>query len=701
MRNLALGFVHERFEFGEPISSISKPPLIDFSSSGEVLVVTRSNPIIAQLVHDARRVVLIAFCGAGLVFAALLGRQEGYRLESTAAIDRVLAAKTAADRIAALESRLEMDVNAAAQTGDLGRITDYDAARTHLDQALGEATLLANPLSGDPFGAEVRLSRDRLALIDRAVFDHVRAGDMDVAQALVADPVYQSHRKIVTDATERFVGEVVAEARSGLETSRRIGLALFAGLVLATGVVALFLWRRLAKILSEGHGRHNDAVDQIKRLAMNDTLTGLANRAAFREGLSAAMARAKAAGSKVAVLMIDLDRFKPINDRHGHLVGDIVLKEIANRMRTVGRSGELRGRFGGDEFVALVEYTGDESMPMRVGERMVAVLSEPIVTHGLTLDVGASVGIASYPSDADDDESLIGKADVALYRAKRDGRGVVRRYDASMDADIKAAAALEKELAQSIKNKTVAPHYQPLIDLATGTIVGFEVLARWHHPTRGLIQPVDFIKVAERANLLDDLTLSLLTRACLDMRAMPPHITIALNLSQRQVQDERIAHRILAVLSKTQFTPGRLEIELTESTLVNDIEASKTVISALKSLGIKVVLDDFGTGYSSLSYLSELAFDKIKIDRSFIRTIHDRRESIKAVSAIVGLGKSLGVPTIAEGIESERDEEIVRAMGCLQVQGYYYSKPLPAADLPPLMAKSFGAETVQLLPVVA
>jgi diguanylate cyclase (GGDEF)-like protein len=414
---------------------------------------------------------------------------------------------------------------------------------------------------------------------------------------------------------------------------------------------------------------------------MMDVLTGLSNRLAIRESLRHALFRAEREKTKLALLMIDLDRFKPINDRYGHLIGDLVLKEVAARMAKVVRNSELRGRYGGDEFVALVEFGDDDEVPRRVGRRLVEGLSAPMTFDGLTLDIGASVGFAVYPSDATDEEQLMRKADTALYAVKEAGRGNVLAYSSDMEATVEARAELEQDLRQAIRSGLIAPFYQPLVELATGNICGLEVLSRWHHPVKGIIMPVDFVELAESAGMINDMTMAVLQKACLESRTLPPHLTIAINIAPRQIQDEWLAQKIMTVLAKTKFPPQRLEVELTENALVDDIASAKHVISTLKAQGIKVALDDFGTGYSSLWYLSELPFDKIKIDRSFIKTLHERPESAKIVSAIIGLGKSLGVPTIAEGVESERDAEVLRSLGCTIAQGFFYSKPVPAADL--------------------
>ena len=652
---------------------------------------TRISSIIAKTAKDARRAMLTAFGGVVVAITGLAAGQEYSQAQRRLATERLLEARIIANRVVLLQDRLDLEAKLAVATGDAVWTTQYGATLTQLDAAIDAASLQANPLDTERFQSEIRAARDRIVESGRTALDQARTGNLDAARALLlSDPVHPYHQGLLQEGAERFVAAVADDVQTSLAYQYRRELLVLGAFALAFALAGLTLWRRLVKDLAEAESLHAEAEDKIKRLAMNDVLTGLSNRLAFRNGLKAAIGHAAGSKTKLAVMMIDLDRFKPINDRYGHLIGDLVLKEVAARLKSVGRLGDIRARFGGDEFVAVVAYESDDRIPLRAGERMVERLSEPIHCQGLNLEIGASIGLAVYPDDAQDDEMLLAKADFALYRAKRDGRGAVRRFDASMDDAIKEATQLEAEMPQAIKSQAITPYFQPLIDLSTGAVTGFEVLARWHHPSRGLVQPADFIKIAEKSTLIDDLAMALLTRACMEMRALPPHLTLAINLSSRQIQDERIAHRILAVLSKTKFQPSRLEVELTESALVNDIEAAKTVIRAFKRLGVRIALDDFGTGYSSLSYLSELPFDKIKIDRSFIRTLHNQRESAKVVSAIVGLGKSLGVPIIAEGIETARDEDVVRAMGCSIAQGFYYSEPVPAVELPALMGRTYG-----------
>jgi diguanylate cyclase (GGDEF)-like protein len=643
--------------------------------------------IVGQATAYARRTVVFALSGATIIVSLILIERSVFDRYSYAASERMLAAHAVTNKIALAHERLTLAANMAAVTAEQSWIDSYATYLPEAENSIRNALEMARPDIAQRFEAETKLSHDRLVELDRKVFDAVRDHNMASARGIIADPVYQYHKQIVADGTARFVEELIASARADLHKVEIVEIASMTGAIAIAIIGAIILWWRFNAGLIESEDARVEAENKIKRLAMHDVLTGLANRMWFRQALQEAMERAAAQETKLAVLMIDLDRFKPVNDRYGHLVGDLVLKEVAQRLRKVGRAGELRGRFGGDEFVAIVEYDSDDAIPRNVGERLVKSLAEPMYLQGLTVEIGGSVGIAIYPSDATNSEELVGKADMALYRAKSDGRGAVRSFDSAMGSDLRARVELESELGQAIKSRAIVPYYQPIINLSTGRLEGLEVLARWHHETKGLIMPDTFIKLAEKTGLANELTLSVLQKACLDTRSLPGNLTLAINVAPRQLTDEQLAHKVLAVVSKTKFQPSRLEVELTEAALVNDLAGAREAILALKKLGIQVVLDDFGTGYSSLGHLSDLPFDKIKIDRSFIKGFHEGRQANNTVRAIIGLGVSLGIPTIAEGIESERDAAALKALGCTMAQGYLYSKPVPAADLPDLIAR--------------
>jgi diguanylate cyclase (GGDEF)-like protein len=446
-------------------------------------------------------------------------------------------------------------------------------------------------------------------------------------------------------------------------------------------LLEFLLWRVLARRLGRSRTLFLDAEHRIQRMASSDPLTGLPNRGALREAMLGAMARSRRDQHHLAVLMVDLDRFKPVNDRHGHMVGDQVLQEVARRLARTLRGGEPHARFGGDEFVVVVQEQGGGSAAQVVAERVVDALSAPIQLGDVRITIGASIGVARFPDDADDADALLRMADSALYRAKAGRVGGVCYYDRQLDEKVAERAALEHALREGIARNEFVPYYQPIVELASREVRAVELLCRWNHPQRGLLAPVHFISLAEETGLIAPLSIALLRQACVDLRGLPPHWRLSFNVAPQQILDPGLVPQLLGVLAEGGVAPSRLDVELTETALVTDTARAREVINALQATGITVTLDDFGTGYSSLAYLAEMSFDKIKIDRSFVRTLHERPESAKIVGAVIGLSRSLGVQIVAEGVETERDAGVLQQLGCALAQGYLFSQPRPAAEL--------------------
>lgn len=448
----------------------------------------------------------------------------------------------------------------------------------------------------------------------------------------------------------------------------------------------IFAGRRRAELKAEVQIREQ-AERQANALARFDPLTGLHNRRLFIEDIDTARDN-RTPGRALAVLLLDLDRFKPINDTYGHEVGDAVLIEVAQRLTGIAAShkGAMVARLGGDEFACVIEYDGDTDVPTLFAEHVIVRARMPIATNSATVTIGASIGIAVDRGDTVDTAELLRMADQAMYRAKRAGRNTVRLFDAAMDAEARSATRLEAELRAGLANGEFAPHYQPIARLADGEWSGFECLARWNHPTRGLLTAEHFIRIAEGTDMMDALSLSLLERACADLRAWPSHFTLSFNISPIQLRNAWLPEQILRTLTNHGVAPGRLVIELTESGLFEDIEIARTMIGSLKNAGVKFALDDFGTGYSSLSHLSQLPFDIIKIDRSFIEDIDiEAHDSI--VTAIIRMGHSLGMTITAEGVTCEPNRLSLKGLGCDSCQGYMIGRPHGAAETLRLIAE--------------
>ena len=427
--------------------------------------------------------------------------------------------------------------------------------------------------------------------------------------------------------------------------------------------------------------RARDAEQRAHRLAYNDPLTGLQNRRALGEYLDALTGLGEP-GCSVGLLIVDLDRFKAVNDVHGHLAGDELLQEVSARLiELVGQGGQVF-RLGGDEFAVVVE-TGDDdrTTPHRIARRVVQGLNEPLYSSDLVHHIGASVGISLHPDDAADRETLMRRADIALYQAKEHGRGQFRAFEPMMDAELKRRSVIEQQLRSALAADAFWPVYQPLVDLASGRTIGFELLARWSREGEPDIGPDQFIPIAEECGLITELMLKLLGLACAEALTWDPSLSIAVNISPVQLKDPWLGEKILAELARLNFPPRRLALEITENALIVDADNARRTIQSLKNQGITVALDDFGTGYSSLQHLRMLPFDKIKIDRTFIGSLGEDPEALKIVRAITSLALSLDLPVVAEGIENRETAERLRLLGCAEGQGYYFGRPMAAAQV--------------------
>ncbi|HEX8417898.1 MAG TPA: EAL domain-containing protein [Methylobacterium sp.] len=441
------------------------------------------------------------------------------------------------------------------------------------------------------------------------------------------------------------------------------------------GVAAIRKSLKLRRVMQARDGAQAHA----ESVARHDAMTGLANRRLFKETLDERLA-AQPDIPPIAVMLIDLDRFKPVNDVHGHAAGDAVLCTVADRLLALMPRGNTAARLGGDEFAVLFEYGSDTESVGRLAQQIIASLSTPVEWGQSRLEIGATVGVALATAETATAETLLHAADVAMYQGKRDGRGTFRFFQLEMGNALKARARVEQELRRGIDRGEIEPFYQPVVALPGRELIGFEVLARWRHPVQGLLGPADFISLAEETGMIADLSWSLMRQACTDARAWPAHLQLAVNISPLQLQDRLMPQRILTILTETGFAPNRLEIEITETALVNDIEAARIALRSLQNLGVRIALDDFGTGYSSLYHLRELKFDKLKIDRSYVASIPLGSERAKLVDAIIALGSSLGLLTTAEGIETASSVDWLAEQGCTYGQGFLFGRPMDKTD---------------------
>ncbi|MBP1181943.1 putative bifunctional diguanylate cyclase/phosphodiesterase [Methylobacterium sp. PvR107] len=419
---------------------------------------------------------------------------------------------------------------------------------------------------------------------------------------------------------------------------------------------------------------------QMRMLAYSDALTGLPNRAHFHDLLARHAASCGERNQPFAVVVLDLDRFKLVNDTLGHGLGDTLLRKTAQRLTAALGGQDVVARLGGDEFAVLQAAPDGPEAVHALAARIIELIDRPFLIDGQLVNVGVSVGAALAPADGGEPGTLLRNADLALYKAKADGKGMFRRFDPTLDARVQARRSLEADLRRAIAVQEFELHYQPLVDARSGRITAAEALVRWRHPERGLIPPADFIPLAEETGLIGPLGQWVLRTACTQAARWPSHIRVAVNLSPTQFRDLRLAETVKAALTASGLAADRLELEITEGVLLADEDRTLATMTRLRAAGVSISMDDFGTGYSSLSYLRRFPFDKIKVDRSFVRQLPGDPESAAIVRAIITMGACLGMTITVEGVETAEQFAFTAASGCHQVQGYHVSRPLPEAE---------------------
>jgi len=424
---------------------------------------------------------------------------------------------------------------------------------------------------------------------------------------------------------------------------------------------------------------------QVKFMARHDALTGLANRIVLAERIEQEFARIKVTGKNFAVLCLDLDQFKPVNDMLGHPAGDLVLRTVAARLNKCVREGDTVARLGGDEFAILLQNVRSSGEVEKIAERIIKDLSAPYLIDRHSAMIGVSIGIAVAPESAMAYETLLKNADIALYLSKSEGRGTWRYFKPEMEERLHSRRAMEMDLKSALANNQFEVFYQPLMGLSNNQIAGFEALLRWRHPVRGMVSPAEFIPLAEEIGFIVPLGKWVMQLACLEALSWPAHIKVAVNVSAVQFTIGNLIETVKDVLKETGLAPERLELEITESVLLARTSEVMAALHVLRDLGIEISMDDFGTGYSSLSYLSSFPFDKIKIDRSFISKADTLDGSRAIVHAMVALGANLGIRTIAEGVETKDQSAWLQSIGCHEAQGYYFSPPVPRNEVPGLL----------------
>lgn len=485
-------------------------------------------------------------------------------------------------------------------------------------------------------------------------------------------------------------------SRPGAQMLRTIGPST--GLaVLAISLLCLYMVRRLwnsSVNLSQSMLRLGASEAQAQHLAFHDVLTGLPNRALVEDRLTQALALATRHDQRVALLLIDLDRFKTINDTHGHHAGDELIIAVAQRLSRIVRASDTVGRIGGDEFIVVMPDVDNIGQVHSLAQRIIDELSEPFTLFGSDVWSGASIGLALAPKDGVDRLELMRKADIALYEAKSGGRGTYRQFERAMDESVRTRQTIAADLRTALHtHQGLKVWYQPLMDIGGQQMVGIEALLRWHHPARGLIAPGEFIAIAEETGLIIPLGEWVLAEACVTQQRFP-ELLVAVNVSPVQFRSTGFVERVMAIVSQNGGDPKRLELEITEGVLIEDEREARAIIVELRDAGFRIALDDFGTGYSSLNYLSNFPVDKIKIDRSFTQSLGVAENSVAIVESVVKLGHAMGLMVTAEGVETPGQMSALADAGCNQLQGYLFSQAVPADQLAALM-KTIAPDNAQ------
>jgi diguanylate cyclase (GGDEF)-like protein len=642
---------------------------------------------------------VVAIGGIGLWYMTELVT----RLDESAVVEHVLRNHLEADM---MHDALRGDVLAAQHQTLDGRTVTGDAgaaksAFTHsfsghvarFRQVIAKNKILEAAEYGELAAVLASLNEPLAAYIKEAEW-LVPLALSDPALAITLLPTFEGHYHALETSMEAASDQIeaVAEAARMQVAAARTKATLLIGFAALLTVLAAF---RRWRVLKQEIATRRAVEEKVRSLAVHDDLTGLPNRRGMAEHLNAALARSRRDDSTVVVLLVDLDRFKPVNDLRGHAAGDRLLQLVAKRMTDIVREADIVARIGGDEFVVAAQFGAgipsafaEETVDVidataRLARRLVAVLEEPfdLGDAGIPVLVGASVGVALAPDGETKVEELLRRADMAMYLAKETGRGCFRFFEPEMDAGVRERAVTEIALRQAIVADELLPYFQPFVALGVDDqLIGFEMLARWSHPERGFVPPAEFIPLAEETGLIVRMTEQLLRRACSAAASWSDHLILAVNVSPVQLRDRGLPAMVAAALSESGLPPRRLEIELTEGALVGNFELARELLTELKELGVHLALDDFGTGHSSLRHIQMLPFDKIKVDASFVRNMNSSPESCKIVAAVIALGRSLGLLTVAEGIEDAVTATALRDMGCHIGQGWLFGQPLTEVE---------------------
>ncbi|HEX3164587.1 MAG TPA: EAL domain-containing protein [Pseudolabrys sp.] len=524
--------------------------------------------------------------------------------------------------------------------------------------------------------------------VDRSVMLGKTAGE--VMPRSSADKIEAEDQKLIESGEVAFLGEhAVATPANGtrIVTATRLPVKDTDGMP-----------QYLISVINDLTERKHDE-QRIEHLARHDPLTDLPNRTAFNDCIASTIGLAAASRESFALLCMDLDRFKAVNDVFGHAVGDALLREVGRRLAAISH-GAFLARLGGDEF-AVITPTGMQLAAVEtLAERLSAALDSDLDINGNTLRVGATIGIGIYPQDGAEAATLIANADAALFRAKAEMRGSIRFFEISMDKQLRERRALQQDLRSASAHNELALHYQPQAHI-DGDVTGFEALVRWHHPRHGLVPPDTFIPLAEESGLIVPMGEWILRTACREAASWPRPLHIAINLSPVQFQHGDLPRLVHQILLETGLAPWRLELEITEGVLIGDFTRAVAILRRLKGLGVRIAMDDFGTGYSSLSYLQSFPFDKIKIDQSFVANLGHSQQAATIIRAVIALGRGLNLPVVAEGVETEEQLRFLASENCNEIQGYLVGRPQPIDEYAELVGRARAPRRPRRKPLAA
>lgn len=646
------------------------------------------------------------------------------RVQVQLAIDRIERVRM---KIVHLDEILTMSARMAAASGNLDWERRYRRFEPELEQAIREGLEL-NPNASNNAAAKTDAANDSLVAIEHHAFELVRQGKKTEAQRILSSGEYEHYKKIYAVGMTEFNSQLLQATdsmRVKLQANMRHSAitTIVSAILLIVGALYVFRGTRRWQIvivesnrqlnqktaeleesnnkldrkvieLNESVRQHKIATEHVEYLAYYDSLTTLPNRSMFSALLNQAISLALRDGKELAVLFVDLDRFKNINDTLGHEAGDLLLQEVGKRLKSCLRESDTVARLGGDEFVVLLPALPDTANIAVVAHKILVATSKSFVALGQEFRVTASIGISIYPKDGGDEQSLMKNADIAMYQAKENGKNHFEFYSVQMNTHSFERLALESSLRRALEQNEFELYYQPKIDARSGGIVGMEALLRWQHPELGMVSPVKFIPIAEETGLIVPIGKWVLRTACRQNVAWHkrglPHLNMAINVSGRQFLDEDLLHDVTSILEETGMSPNLLELEITESTLMHDVDKAIRTLKAFRDLGVRLAIDDFGTGYSSLSNLKRFPVDTIKIDGSFIRELATHAEDRGIAEAIITMGKTLSLTVVAECVETKAQADFLRERACDEFQGYYFSKPVTAGKF----AELLEAETI-------